>query len=225
MKSIVLFIVLILTGICHSQISYSNLNLEYETSIPKLAETDSVDIDSDGLVDLQISSWFIYENLFEDLGIGVLVKDHDDDFSTTITSIGVKSSGIVRDCHTSGTNNIYGYVYSNNYNSGIINYTSGYLKIPFDFEASDGIHCGFLFVRYNGSLVTIEGYSWNETKKSSGGQCPCNNDYLSLSEPISSDTFGEVDKYFDLLGKEIKDPHGFVIVLYKNGITKKVFFE
>lgn len=223
MKNFVLFIVVFLAGMCHSQISYSNLNLEYETSVPKLPETDSVDIDSDGLVDLQISSWFIYESLYQNLGIEVLVKDHDDDFSTTITSIGVKNSDIVRDCHTSDTNSIYGYVYSNN--SGIINYTSGYSKIPFDFEASDGIHCGFLFVRYNGSLVTIEGYSWNETKKSSGGKCPCNNDYLSLSEPISSDTFGEVDKYFDLLGKEISEPNGLTIVQYKSGLIKKVFFE
>lgn len=230
MKTLILTLALSASTTSFAQLQEVHLDWIYNTSQYQTAETDSIFIDSDSLVDIMIHSWFLYEGAYDNLGIEVLVKDHDDNFTTTPTSIGQTSIGLILDCHQSGQSDLTAYIFSNNNGINGNNYTSGYKKVPFDFEAADGIHCGFLFVRYdvNGNqeqIVTVEGYYWNPVLKSqAGGTCPCNNDYLSLTEQ-EPNQINIPFQFYNLIGQQIENPQGLALKVYENGSIQKVYIS
>lgn len=234
MKTKILFLLLSASFSIFSQLQEVYLDWQYNVSQYKSADTDSIFIDGDNLVDIIINSWFLYESTYENLGIEATVIDHDGNFTSTPTAIGKNNIGQIRDCHQSGQSELTAYIYSNNapiVNSSIDqNYTSGYKKVPFDFEAADGIHCGFLFVRYEENsnqelVVTVEGYYWNPVlKNQTGGSCPCNSDYLGLME-IKPNQIDVPYQFYDLLGQQIDNPQGLAIKAFKNGYVEKVYIN
>lgn len=231
--NILTLFLLVTTSSLFAQLQEVHLDWTYNTSQYQTADDDSIFIDSDSLVDIVVHSWFLYESTYENLGIEVLVKDHDDNFTTTPTAIGQNSLGLIRDCHQSGQSDLTAYIYSNN--APIVsqgndqNYTSGYKKVPFDFEAADGIHCGFLFVRYEVNtsqelIVTVEGYYWNPVlKNQTGGTCSCSSDYLGLIK-IEPNQINVPFEYQNVMGQKISEPQDLTLKVYQNGSVEKIYF-
>lgn len=218
MKNVILIISLFTFSVSYSQIEYVDVDWVIDqTQVMSNGQSDtvSIDFDQDGVDDMRITSW----------------SNHSSGIQTVVEALMLNSSlsgGLevpfnppyISDCPSTGFqyDKIVGYIYTSDFSNP---YSGQYVKIPFRFEGFSGTHFGLLYVRYQGSLVTIEGYAWNPTPN---GACSCSNTgWLSIQE-LTQDKL-EIDKYFNLLGQEIKDPHGFVIVLYKNGITKKMYIE
>lgn len=103
-------------------------------------------------------------------------------------------------------------------------YTSGYYKTPIQFESADGLHCGFLFVRYEngGKIIKIEGYAWNQI---AGQSCNYSGTgWLGIDESIKLDIKKESYKYYNLMGQELSAPTGLVLKVYESGYTEKIYY-
>ncbi len=219
MKKIILSIYLATSAISYSQINYEDIDwIIDQTQVMFDSEVDTLelDFDQDGQNDMRISSWSNHQGGIQ-TAIEVLMLDAVGFGGLQVPN----NSSYISDCPSSGFNyqSITGYIYT----SDALNpYANQYVKMPFRFQRTTGTHYGLLYVRYVGTTITIEGYAWNPTHN---GPCDCNTtEWLSLKELNENNIF-EVEKYFNLIGQEIKDPHGFVIALYKVGITKKIYIE
>lgn len=221
-KTITILSFFLATTSFSQQLTEVQLNYVFDVTVPQASHTDSIYIDGDTLVDILLYSWFIYDtvNGYENLGIEVLSKDNDNNFNNSVFRVkNASNSLMIQDCHDfGGGNSSSAYLYTNN--PGNVNYTSGYKKVPFRFDASDGNHHGFLYVRYEDSIVTLQGLTWNEIPEE---LCPCNSDYLGIQNIVEEDKYQEIIGYYNLLGQEINEPKGLVIVLYKSGLTRKMF--
>lgn len=210
---------------CLGFISYSaNSQLNYvdtdwvidQTIVMSNNEVDTleIDIDLDGTIDLRISSW----------------SNHTVGIPTAIEALlpgspinGLQNMGgcvYLQDCPiTPSYNNTMGYIYTSNCGSNP--HANQYVKFPFRFQGSAGIHCGFLYVRYVGTTITIEGYAWNPT---AGGNCSCSTSgWLTLEKPGDFEFDLGKFKYYNLMGQEVENPNGITLKVYDSGVSEQVF--
>lgn len=175
-------------------------------------DTLELDFDQDGTKDMRISSWSNHTT-------GIL----------TVTEVlmldavgfgGLQVQGsYIADCPATGFTyqNIVGYIYTSDASNP---YTNQYVKMPFKFQGSAGTHYGILYVRYQGTTITIEGYAWNATPN---GPCDCNSTgWLSLIEQQMNHDLADF-KYYNMLGQQINNPQGLVLKVYESGLSKKVY--
>ncbi|NGF75752.1 hypothetical protein G5B10_07665 [Fluviicola sp. SGL-29] len=185
-------------------------------------DTLGIDIDQDGTKDLRISSWSNH-TVGESTVIEVLLlqKNSNELFYGLQTTI--NNCNYLKDCPgTPNYNHSMGYIYTSNI-CGSNPYANEYVKFPFRFQGVSGTHCGFLYVRYVGTTITIEGYAWNPTPE---GSCSCSTSgWLTLEKPgdIEFD-LGEF-KYYNMMGQEVENPSGLVLKVYENGSSKKVYIQ
>ena len=199
----------------NSQLNYVDTDWVIDqTQLMNEGEVDTLelDIDQDGMKDMRISSWSNHSNgtqtavevlLLEGVGYGGLQIQN----------------GYLADCPSTGFTyqNIDGYIFTSDQTNP---YSNQYVKMPFKFQGSAGTHYGLLYVRYQGTTITIEGYVWNQTPN---GSCDCNaTSWLSLQELSPIQTLSDFE-YYNLLGQKVETPEGLVLKVYEDGITEKVF--
>lgn len=226
MKTIFLFLFALPIFSSQSQISYVDIDwIIDQTIVMSNDEVDTLemDIDQDGTKDLRISSWSNH-TIGESTVIEVLLlqKNSNELFYGLQTTI--NNCNYLQDCPgTPNYNHSMGYIYTSNSVCGANPHANDYVKFPFRFQGVSGTHCGFLYVRYVGTTITIEGYAWNPT---SGGSCSCSTSgWLTLEQP-GDFKFDLGDyKYYNLMGQEVENPNGFVLKVYETGYTQKVFIS
>lgn len=229
MKSVFLILSIFLSFVSFSQqMNYVEHSIVYDTSNLSVSgcgenNFDSLDFNGDNIFDLRITSWFEHPSTCGIKSvIEILMLDYNPGDMLFNGKVLMDSNMLIKNC----PDNIFSdysttaYILSTDVYT---NHTSGYYKIPFNFESNDGVHCGFLFVRYGdgGKTITIEGYSWNSI---AGQSCSCGTGWLGLDEQVQTE-FEKPYKYYNLLGQEVIEPHGLTVVLYENGVSKKAYFE
>lgn len=175
-------------------------------------DTLELDFDQDGTKDMRISSWSNHQSGIQTV-TEVLMLD-----AVGFGGLQVQGSYIA-DCPASGFTyqNIVGYIFTSVSPNP---YTNQYVKMPFRFQGPAGTHYGLLYVRYQGTTITIEGYAWNATPN---GLCDCNSTgWLSLHEYQMEELHGDFH-YYNMLGQQINNPQGLVLKVYESGISQKVF--
>lgn len=221
MKTILLFITFSISLASTAQISYVDIDWTIDQTVlmsNNEVDTLEIDIDQDGAKDLRISSWSNHTvGIPTVVEVLLLQKNNNELFNGLQTTI--NNCNYLQDCSgTPNYNHSMGYIYTSNCGSNP--HANDYVKFPFRFQGASGIHCGFLYVRYIGTTIIIEGYGWNETP---GGTCDCSaSGWLSLNQP------GEVEsdlsfRYYNLMGQEVESPIGLVLKVYENGISERVF--
>ncbi|GAA0874384.1 hypothetical protein GCM10009118_07920 [Wandonia haliotis] len=221
-----LFIVIPVTA----QLTYVDIDWQIDqTVIMQDGVTDSIeiDIDEDGVNDLRITSWSNHTTGIETAIEALLLS------SSLYEGFDVDGCNSLRACFEGGGSNssINGYIYS----SDCSNPSNDYIKFPFQFDGEQGIHCGFLYVQYEGSIITIEGYAWNSTPS---GTCSCNSSgWLGIKEELlpegpyrlynllGQEIFEPEGPYrlYNLLGQEIFEPEGLTLKVYRNGLIQKIY--
>lgn len=198
----------------HAQLTYVDVDWSIDQSvIMPDGQTDIMefDIDEDGTNDLRITSWSNHTTGIETV-VEVLLLS-----ASLYEGLDVDNCNSLVECFGGLSDpSINGYIYS----SDCSNPSNEYLKFPFEFTAGDGhIHCGFLYVRYQGTSIIFEGYAWNEGTSS----CSCSTSgWLSLEEPEPTEDQGTFE-YYTLLGQKTDNPQGLVLKVYESGRTEKVF--
>lgn len=212
--------------------SFSQLIYHYDpwvidqTQIMLNGEVDTLEYDfnQDGIKDMRISSWSNHQDGIQTVVEVLMINSNPSGKWLEL----INGSGYISDCPSSGfvLNPPYyppinfGYIYTSNELPSP--YVNEVVNMPFRIQDNSlEIHYGLIRISYQSTMITIMGYIYNQTPNS---PVDCNLVNLSVSE-FDKEIDLEIDKYFNLLGQEIKDPHGFVIVLYKNGITKKIYIE
>lgn len=138
MKKVLFSFYLLAALSANSQLNYIDTDWVIDQTIVMSnneVDTLEIDIDQDGTKDLRISSWSNH-TVGESTVIEVLLlqKNSNELFYGLQTTI--NNCNYLRDCF--GTPN---------YNHSIP-HANEYVKFPFRFQGASGIHCGFLFVRY-----------------------------------------------------------------------------
>lgn len=217
MKTILLSIIFLYPLTYIAQITYVDTDwIIDQTQVMFDGEVDTLelDFDQDGNKDMRISSWSNHQSGIQTV-VEVLMLD-----AVGFGGLQVPmSSSYIADCPSSGFSyqSIAGYVYTSDNSNP---YANQYVKMPFKFQGSAGVHYGLLYVRYVGTTITIEGYAWNETP---GAACDCNStDWLSLSEYQMDELQGNFH-YYNMLGQQISNPQGLVLKVYESGLSKKVY--
>lgn len=215
-------IAMILLGItqplvAQSQLEYVNVDWVIDQSIVMTdgqTDTLTLDINEDGNDDLRITSWSNHQSGIETV-VEVLMLD-----AVGFGGLQVSNSNLyVQDCpSTSFTyQSIDGYIYTSDSPNP---YADQYVKFPFRFEGTAGTHCGFLYVRYVGTTITIEGYAWNPTPS---GTCSCSTSgWLSLQE-LEPNQNGKYELY-NLMGQQVENPEGLTLKVYENGLVEKIYY-
>ncbi|NVK65695.1 MAG: hypothetical protein HWE22_13970 [Flavobacteriales bacterium] len=213
MKYLYILILSLTSTSVFAQLSYVEIDWEIDQSIIMIdGDTDTLefDIDQDGINDLRLTSWSNHQAGIETVIEALLLS------STLHQGIETDGCNFWNACSQGfGSSGINGYLYSSNCN----NPSDGYYKYPFEFEGGLGIRCGFLYVRYEGSIITIEGYACNPNNNS----CSCSTSgWVGLDKPkiISGE---EPHKFYNLMGQEVSDPNGLVLRVYESGFTEKVY--
>jgi len=215
MKKTLLFILTTFALNAHSQLTYVDVDWVIDqTQVMPDGQTDvqEFDIDIDGTNDMRITSWSNHQAGIETV-IELIMPDAVGFGGVEVSG----SSGYISDCPSSGFTyqSIGGYIYTSDETNP---YNNQYVKMPFRFQGSAGVHCGFLYVRYVGTTITIEGYAWNPTPS---GICSCTSSgWLSLKE-IELD--GDEYKLYDLMGNRVDTPEGLTLKVYESGHIEKVF--
>ena len=94
--------------------------------------------------------------------------------------------------------------------------------MPFKFHGTSVTHNAILYVRYQGTTITVEGYAWNPTPN---GPCDCNSTiWLSLKEYKIDYMKGDFN-YYNLLGQEMESPSGLTLKVYESGYSEKVYIQ
>lgn len=215
MKTLLFFSSFLLNVGLFSQISYVNTDwIIDQTQVMVDGEMDTLelDFDQDGTKDMRISSWSNHQSGIQTV-TEVLMLD-----AVGFGGLQVQGSYIA-DCPASGFTyqNIVGYIFTSDASNP---YANQYVKMPFRFQGTAGTHYGLLYVRYQGTTITIEGYAWNATPN---GPCDCNSTgWLSLSEYQMDELQGNFH-YYNMLGQQISNPQGLVLKVYESGLSKKVY--
>lgn len=216
MKKLLFCSVLLLPTGLFSQITYVNTDWVIDqTQIMANGDADSLilDFDQDAIADMRITSWSNHTAGDPLTGITVLML-HAVGFGGLQVS-----STYISDCPATGFsyNDLVGFLY----HSGFTNaYANQYIKVPFKFQGSAGIHNGILYVRYVGTTITIEGYAVNLTPD---GPCDCATTiWLSLNENQMKDIKGDFE-YFNLLGQRVESPSGLTLKVYESGLVEQVY--
>lgn len=198
-----------------SQISYVDTDWiidQTQVMFDGQCDTLELDIDQDGTKDMRITSWSNHQGGIQTVTEVLML--HAVGFG------GLQVSGsYISDCPATGFSyqSIVGYIYT----SGASNpYANQYVKMPFKFQGTAGTHNAILYVRYQGTTITVEGYAWNPTPN---GPCDCNSTiWLSLNEYKMDYMKGDFN-YYNLLGQEIDNPVGIALKVYESGYSEKVY--
>ena len=177
-------------------------------------DTLELDFDQDGTKDMRISSWSNHQGGIQTV-TEVLMLD-----AVGFGGIQVQGSYIA-DCPATGFQyqSIVGYIYTSESSNP---YANQYVKMPFRFQGSAGTHYGLLYVRYQGTTITVEGYAWNPTPN---GPCDCNSTiWLSLNEYEMDYMKGDFE-YYNLLGQRVEGPSGLTLKVYESGYSEKVYIQ
>ena len=177
-------------------------------------DTLQLDFDQDGTKDMRITSWSNHQGGIQTVTEVLML--HAVGFG------GLQVSGsYIADCPATGFNyqSIVGYIYT----SGASNpYANQYVKMPFKFQGNAGTHNAILYVRYQGTTITVEGYAWNPTPN---GPCDCNSTiWLSLNEYKMNNIKGDFE-YYNLLGQQVENPSGLALKVYESGYSEKVYIQ
>ena len=202
----------------NSQLNYVDIDWVIDqTQVMPNDEVDTleIDINQDGVIDLIISSWSNH-TFGISTAIEVLLSG-----SSTYGLQTTSNCNYLQNCiGTPSYNDVSGYIYTSNCSSDP--YANQYVKFPFQFQGATEGHCGFLYVRYVGTTITIEGYAWNPV---SGGNCSCSSSgWLSIEE-LSPDELQTEYQYYNLLGQRVNDPKGLALKVYESGVSEKVFIS
>lgn|GEM_PF-3395869 len=219
MKHIIYFLVIgLMSYSANSQLNYVDIDWVIDQSqVMADGEIDSleIDIDQNGSIDMRISSWSKHQSGIETVVEVIMLNDY------AFGGLENTSCEYIADCPSNGFTykDIAGYIYTSNCGSNP--YANQYVKFPFQFQGVNGVHCGFLYVRYVGTTITIEGYAWNPV---AGGNCSCSTSgWLSLKQLDNPDIdLGEY-QYYNLLGQRVNDPKGLTLKVYESGLTEKVY--
>lgn len=215
MKKLFLSFSLILTFFVNAQISYVDTDWiidQTQVMVDGDMDTLELDFDQDGTKDMRISSWSNHQSGIQTV-TEVLMLD-----AVGFGGLQVQGSYIA-DCPASGFTyqNIVGYIFTSDAPNP---YANQYVKMPFRFQGAAGTHYGLLYVRYQGTTITIEGYAWNATPN---GPCDCNSTiWLALEEHQMNQPFGDFH-YYNMLGQQMSNPQGLVLKVYESGLSKKVY--
>lgn len=177
-------------------------------------DTLELDFDQDGTRDMRISSWSNHQSGIQTV-TEVLMLD-----AVGFGGLQVQGSYIA-DCPATGFTyqNIVGYIFTSDTPNP---YSNQYVKMPFRFQGTAGTYYGILYVRYQGTTITIEGYAWNATPN---GPCDCNSTgWLSLKEYQMDELQGDFH-YYNMLGQQISSPQGLVLKVYENGVSEQIFIQ
>lgn len=175
-------------------------------------DTLELDFDQDGTKDMRISSWSNHQSGIQTV-TEVLMLD-----AVGFGGLQVQG-GYIADCPATGFTyqNIVGYIFTSDASNP---YANQYVKMPFRFQGTAGTHYGLLYVRYQGTTITIEGYAWNATPND---PCDCNSTgWLSLNEYQMDELQGNFH-YYNMLGQQISNPQGLVLKVYEGGVSEQVF--
>lgn len=220
MKKLIYYLASVLISYsANSQLNYVDIDWVIDqTIVMQNGEVDTleIDIDQNGTKDMRISSWSKHSAGIETV-IEVLMKD-------AVGFGGLKTNnGYIEACvtSTSSLTQIVGYIYTSDTPNP---HSNQYVKMPFKFQGNNNnSYCGFLYVRYVGTTITIEGYAWNPT---SGGNCNCATSGWLTLEQLEDHQFdlGEF-KYYNLIGQKIDNPSGLVLKVYENGFSEKIYIQ
>lgn len=198
-----------------SQISYVNTDWVIDqTQVMSNDEVDTLelDFDQDGTLDMRIYSWSNHTN-----GIPTVVE------ALMLDAVGFggiqTQASYIADCPVSGFTyqSIVGYIFTSDASNP---YSNQYVKMPFRFQGAAGTHYGLLYVRYQGTTITIEGYAWNPTPN---GPCDCSSTgWLSLHEYQMDEIQGNFH-YYNMLGQKVENPQGLTLKVFENGSIQKVY--
>ncbi len=218
MKKTLLILSLLLLNNSFSQMQSVMLDWNYSLSDSIThSAMQEIYIDGDAISDMRISdSYHDSTNMIEVL----LQNGH----------LNADNHMIIDNCPTSNWSNeeISAYIYTSltfaEVQDGVsdYNYSNETVKLPFNFNGSDGNHCGFLFVKYLNFDITVQGLTWNTV---AGATCSCNSSGSLGVDEIKLDYSNLKFSYYNLLGQKIENPKGLVIKVYENGLTQKVFIE
>ena len=215
MKQALILLSIFFATTANSQLTYVDLDWVIDqTQVMPDGQTNiqEIDFDSNGSNDMRIGSWSNHQAGIQTV-VEVLMIDAVGFGGLEIPG----NSGYISDCPSTGFTyqDIVGYIYT----SDEINpYVNQYVKMPFRFQGTSGTHCGFLYVRYVGTTITIEGYAWNPTPS---GSCSCTSSgWLSLKENESDEEDYEL---YDLMGNRIDAPEGVTLKVYESGHVEKIF--
>lgn len=215
MKTLLLFFIFLFTKGVFAQITYVDTDWiidQTQSMFDGDADTLQIDIDQDGTDDIRITSWSNHTSGIQTV-TEVLMLD-----AVGFGGLQVQGSYIA-DCPASGFTyqNIVGYIYTSEASNP---YANQYVKMPFKFQGTTGTHYGILYVRYQGTTITVEGYAWNQTPN---GPCDCSTtDWLSLNEYQIDELQGNF-YYYNMLGQQISTPQGLVLKVYESGNSERIF--
>ena len=200
-----------------AQISYVDTDwIIDQTQVMFNGEMDTLelDFDQDGTKDMRISSWSNHTGGIQTVTEVLMLH------AVGFGGLQVQGSYIA-DCPATGFQyqSIVGYIYT----SGASNpYANQYVKMPFKFQGNAGTHNAILYVRYQGTTITVEGYAWNPTPN---GPCDCNSTiWLSLNEYKMNNMKGDFE-YYNLLGQRVEGPSGLTLKVYESGYSEKVYIQ
>lgn len=217
MKNLFAFGILIMTFPYNAQLNYVDTDwIIDQTQIMSDGQEDTLqlDIDEDGTLDMRITSWSNHQTGIYTV-TEVLMLD-----AVSFGGLETTSCGYIEDCPSTGFtySDIAGYIYTSNCGSNP--YSGQYVKMPFKIQGTTGVHCGFLYVRYVGTTITIEGYAWNPTVN---GTCSCSSSgWLALNE-LTPQSIEDNPTYINLLGQKVENPDNMVFRIYDSGVVDKVF--
>lgn len=211
MKNLI-FLLLLNTGMVFGQVETTILNLSYDMSIEFGPQTDTIDVNNDGIGEFIIQNWKNSNNGV--IEIVVLDKNpNDSEYGSVKTDI----FNLIQDCGSATGTSLYGYIYSSDLT---INHTVGIYKTPVYFELNDGFHYGLLYIEYNGLSITIKACSYNNEPDQ---LIDCT--YLSLIEYTKTQEKEEFE-YYDTIGQKVDNPVGFTIKVNKStNKSEKVFIN
>lgn len=216
MKHLLILLFALITTVTSAQLNYIDLDwIIDQTQVMMDGQTNiqEIDINADGSNDMRITSWSNHQSGIATV-VEVLMLDAVG-FGGLQAAIG---NQYIQNCP--GTSFSYqsidGYIYTSDSPNP---YADQYVKFPFRFEGTAGPHCGFLYVRYVGTTITIEGYAWNPTPS---GTCSCpTSGWLSLKE-FEPNQNGEYELY-NLMGQQVDNPEGLTLKVYENGLVEKIY--
>lgn len=215
MKRLLFLFSLLFSISSFSQISYVDTDWiidQTQVMFDGQMDTLELDFDQDGTKDMRISSWSNHQSGIQTV-TEVLMLD-----AVGFGGLQVQGSYIA-DCPATGFQyqSIVGYIFTSDSPNP---YANQYVKMPFRFQGTAGTHYGILYVRYQGTTITVEGYAWNPTPS---GSCDCNTtDWLTLEEHQMNQPIGDF-KYYNLLGQQLTNPQGLVLKVYDTGYITKTY--
>ena len=206
----------------NAQQSFVKTNIVIDLSVEMIdgqMTANEIDFNQDGISDMRIYSW---SNQSYMTGSGIEVQLFSDVYNFKGFNVDSKEYWNPCPSNPSNFNSAYAYLFRSDVERPS---TRDYVMFPFRFTIGENIHFGVLHVLYEGPIVSIEGYTWNESPLKS---CDCQTSNTSLTlgiDTVPNEFEGLHFKYYNLLGQEITDePKGVVLKVYDNGQMERIHY-